>query len=74
MFRMENSHVCSMRFNSLTFIPMLRLISEGGMSPLTVRRESAGKVIAVEMFCAYIAKAFKELASFFSSYTKKTLL
>lgn len=33
--------------NILAFIPLLHLLSEGGMSPLPVRKDSGGKVVAV---------------------------
>lgn len=39
--------------NILTFIPLLQLIPEGGMSPLPVRKDSGGKAIAMEL-CVYL--------------------
>lgn len=46
--------------NIVTFIPLLRLIPEGGMSPLPVRKDSGGKVIAVEL-CVYVLTLLKHL-------------
>lgn len=46
--------------NISTFIPLLRLFSEGGMSPLPVRKDSGGKVIAVAM-CGYVLTLLKHL-------------
>lgn len=50
----------------LTFIPLLRLIPEGGMSPLPVRKDSGGKdCCATVCLCAYSAEASEVVAANF---------
>lgn len=58
--------------NILTFIPLLHLIPEGGMSPLPVRKDSGGKAIAVEL-CVYLPTLLKLLAAVFhlTQYAEK---
>lgn len=52
-FSMVQCEVLQAGVNILTFIPLLHLIPEGGMSPLPVRKDSGGKAIAMEL-CVYL--------------------
>ena len=64
-----------MDINISTFIPLLHLIPEGGMSPLPVRKDSGGKVDLLWncVFNAYNPEAFKVEAAIFPSATTHTV-
>lgn len=65
--------------NISTFILLLRLHREGGMSPLPVRKDSGGKVMLLWTYvclCAYTAEAFEVVAAVFhlTLHTQRCIL